>query len=215
MKGIFLAVDGSEGSGKSLFCSSAITWANENNKTVFDVQKFEKKHNRLPLPEDFADADILITHEPSYTWAGAAIREEMIYESERPYSGQEVAQAISTDRLIRMRRINLPALHAGKHVISDRCVAASIIYQPMMDDSISLDEVLALPGNQEALNIPIDHLFVMLASPEESLRRLSGRTEKNDNAVFDKATVIEKHQTRFKSDWFKEIFRNTGTELHE
>ena len=211
----FIVVEGTECAGKSFFIKAAKAWAEESGKQMLDISEFVDEHNRLPLPEELDGFDVLISREMTTVWTGDAIRQEMVRESDRVYSGREIAEAFSIDRLVLYRRVIRPALERDMIVFSDRSVASSIAYQPVTEpDPIPLEELLALSGQKYAFETKIDHIIVMMADPDEVLKRTEERTEKVDDAIFEKESFLKKIDKRYKSDWFKELFEKHVTEMY-
>ncbi|HBL39735.1 TPA: hypothetical protein DDZ10_03645 [Candidatus Uhrbacteria bacterium] len=209
----FIVAEGNEGAGKSFFLAEVRAWAAREKKKLFDLILFAEQESRLPAPEELKGYDALLSQEPSPAWIGKAIREEMVKQSERTYSGREMGEAWALDRLILYRRVIRPALEMGLTVFSDRSVASSLVYQPITKpDPIPLDELMALPGQRLALETKIDAMAVYLVDPDESLRRLEAR-EKKDDAVFEKHAFIAQVDERYRSEWFRKMFESRGTAI--
>jgi thymidylate kinase len=214
MQRTFLAVEGNEGAGKSCFLDAAQSWAAEHEKKVFDLVAFGEREHRLPTPEELDGSDILLSREPSPAWIGEAIRQEVVVEGRRHYSGRQTAEAFALDRLVLYGRVLIPAFERGIIVISDRSVASSLVYQPMMqDDAPTVEEIAKMPGNRLALTFGPTHLVVMLVDPEEGRRRLAERREKIDNAIFERLTFMQKLYERYQSTWFQDFWKSRGTEV--
>lgn len=206
-------IDGIAGSGKSTLLRAAQEWARACEHRVFDLGAWSKEHPEPPRFEDVADYDTYFTFEPTRQWIGSAIRFEMS-RTDRPYSGASLAHAFALDREIMYARLVLPALAAGKTVIQDRGVSTSIAYQPIMPDGLPLEDLLALPGNARALDHAPGHLILTSLDPALALERLNGRDEES-RGVFADLEFLRRVDERFRSDWFRELFRSRGTILHE
>jgi dTMP kinase len=100
MTGVFVAVEGPNGVGKSTAITSAVNILNELQTPVHP------------------------TREPSATKLGAAIR-----ALEPSLSPEALALACAADRLDHFIREIEPALRAGSHVITDRYVPSSLVLQ--------------------------------------------------------------------------------------
>lgn len=205
-------IDGIAGSGKSTIAKAAIEWARSTGYRVFDLKEWSETHTEPPRFEDVSDYDLFVTFEPTRLWVGSAIRHELS-QTEKPYSGKALAHAFALDREIQYKRLIVPALAAGKHVIQDRGVTTSIVYQPIMPDSPSLEELLELPGNTFALEHAPDHLIVTDIEAELAVKRLPGRKEES-KGVFAELDMLKKWNERFRSDWFRELFEKKGSQVH-
>ncbi len=209
--GFFIMVDGIAGSGKSTVLRAVQTWASEQNHRVFKLHDWNEVEP--PRFEQLPDADLYFTYEPTRSWIGRAIRYELS-QTDKPYSGRSLAHAFALDREIMYRRLIIPALEAGKTVIQDRGVCTSLVYQPLMDASLSLEEVQSLPGNQLALQYPPDHLIFTKISAQEACKRIDCR-EDDSKGVFAQLSFLEKLELRFQEPWLKELFETHRTTLHE
>ncbi|KKW35288.1 MAG: Thymidylate kinase, partial [Candidatus Giovannonibacteria bacterium GW2011_GWA2_53_7] len=211
--GMFIVAEGNEGAGKSFFVAEVKAWAKRENKRLFSLMDFCAREHRFPTPDELQGYDALLSQEPSPTWVGEAIREEMVKKSDRVYTGRQMGEAWSIDRLILYRRVIHPALQMGLTVFSDRSVASSVVYQPIREpDPMPLEELLSLEGQRLAFETKIDAMAIYLVDPEESLRRLEAR-EKKDNAVFDHHAFITHVDERYRSDWFRKLFEDRGTKI--
>ncbi|HSV49280.1 MAG TPA: dTMP kinase [Candidatus Acidoferrales bacterium] len=102
-KGIFLVIEGLDGSGKTTQASLL-------------AEKFNKTYN------------VLLTAEPSQGKTGTFIREYCLYENERLPTEAE-ALLFAADRIEHMYSEVKPALDEGKLVICDRYIYSSLAYQ--------------------------------------------------------------------------------------
>jgi dTMP kinase len=110
-KGIFIVIEGLDGSGKT-------TQAN------FLARKLEKTNK------------VLLTAEPSLGKIGTFIREDCLYEDKRLPTEAE-ALLFAADRIEHMNNEIKPALDEGKLVICDRYFYSSLAYQG--SSGLSLD----------------------------------------------------------------------------
>ncbi len=210
---MFIMVDGIDGSGKRTIVEVMQKFFEDQGRKSFDIGEWSKAHHALPSPDDVGDADLLIGVEPSYAWTGAAIRYEMI-KNDRSYHSRDIAAAFSLDRLVIYNRLFLPALKAGKTIIAERGVSSSIAYQPAADTTITLDEVLSLTGNAFALENAPTHLVIADLDPKIAIERLAHRAGKQDDSFFEKESFLKILDSRYKSDWFKQLFKSRGTTVH-
>jgi len=212
-KGVLIIIDGIDGSGKTTIVQGLAEYLRRKNKKVFDLKEYWKHSHSLPEPEKLYKYDIIISAEPTFSLVGGAIRNELIRENKRNYSALTTATAFSLDRLILYKRIIIPLLKKGKTIIQDRGLTTSLVYQPVQAEPLSLKKILSLEGNKLALRYRPDLLVITDTKPEVCIRRLSRRAEKKDHAIFEELSFQGKAYKRFKSRWFKELFRRKGSRL--
>ncbi|MEK7631535.1 MAG: hypothetical protein AAB445_01535 [Patescibacteria group bacterium] len=208
-RGTFIIVDGIDGSGKGTVVDAYATWAEEQGLRVFDVRDFAKAHQRLPEPAEWRGSDVIVSAEPTHAGIGRVIREEIIKDNGRNYTGRAAAEAFALDRLVLYTQVILPALAAGLLVIQERGVSSSIAYQPLQK-LITLPQLLRLEGNQFALTHRPDLLLIPVCPIAVALRRL-GKRSKKDEAIFEKRAFLTKLDVRYRSPWFAKIFRQRGS----
>ncbi|MBU0661219.1 hypothetical protein KKG22_03495 [Patescibacteria group bacterium] len=210
---MFIIIDGIDGSGKSTVLD---TWGNtleSLGKKVFHLKKYWQEHKAHPTATELMDYDVIMSAEPTHAWIGKAIREEMIQDG-NDYNMHDIASAYALDRLVLYKRLILPLRKAGKLIIQDRSVSTSLCYQPLASDNITMEEIAKIPGNAFALKHPPDHFVIANVSPEEAMKRLSLRTEKEDNAIFEKEQFLKKAQARFLDKTYQTYFKKHGTHIH-
>ncbi len=203
-------IDGMTGSGKSTIIKATHAWAHSCEHRVFSLSTWDK--DEPPLFEDISDYDVYFTYEPTRSWIGRAIRYELS-RSDTPYGGQELAHAFALDRQIMYRRLIIPALAAGKTVIQDRGVSSSLVYQPVMPDSVPLETVQALPGNTLALKYAPDALILTKVPASVAHARIQARSD-DSKGVFADLTFLQKQEERFHSPWLADLFKAHGSQIH-
>ncbi len=208
--GNFVMIDGMDGSGKSTITRALVEHFTRNQKTVFDIPHWSKEHGRLPTFEECAAADIILSAEPTHVWIGTTIRQELIRQG-TSYSEADIATAFSLDRLVLYTRLIIPLLEAGKTVIQDRGVPTSLAYQTMKN--LRVEDVARLPGNTLALEHAPDTLIIADCSVDTALQRLAGRSDKDDNSIFEKRSFLEALYEHYHADWFKKIWLDKNTKL--
>lgn len=210
-KGRFIIVDGLTGSGKSTILNAVTQWAIECGQRIFRLQDW--KEPTPPRFEDLEDYDVYFTYEPTRSWVGAAIRYELS-RTDEPYGGEELAHAFALDRELNYRRLIIPALEAGKTVIQDRGVSSSIVYQPVMPNSVSLETILSLPGNKLALEHAPTALVLTKLPADVAAERIARRGDES-KGVFADLKFLKKQEERFASSWFRQLFEERGTKVFE
>ncbi|TAL49969.1 hypothetical protein EPN81_04160 [Patescibacteria group bacterium] len=211
MKGRFIIVDGITGSGKSTIMYAVTDWAVACGHRIFRLHDW--KESAPPRFEDIPDYDVYFTYEPTRSWVGAAIRYELS-RADKPYGGEELAHAFALDRELNYRRLILPALEAGKLVIQDRGVSSSIVYQPVMANSVPLETILSLPGNKLALEQAPHALILTKLSAEIAFERIASRSDES-KGVFGDLNFLRQQEERFASPWLHELFEERGTSVFE
>ncbi|HLD60898.1 MAG TPA: hypothetical protein VJA27_02080 [Patescibacteria group bacterium] len=208
---MFIMVDGIDGSGKSTVITAWKEHLAAAGNTIFDLREYWKEHGTYPHFSELKSYDFIFSAEPTYVGMGKVIREELIRKGTH-YPPLAIAEAYSLDRLILYENSIVPALKAGKWVIQDRGVSTSLCYQV----SGGLDEktVRELPGNAFALTHRPDHLLIITVPPETALKRLAGRSDKQDNVIFEQLEFQTRAAERFISPEFKQLFTKAGTAVH-
>ena len=119
----FIMVDGLDGSGKGTAVAGLKEWAEKKGLRVLDLKEFCEEHGYIPEFEEVKEHDVIVSTEPTYAYVGKAIREEMIRENTRKYSGIAIMHAFALDREILYQRLIIPALKNDKFVFQERGVA--------------------------------------------------------------------------------------------
>lgn len=75
MKGLFVMVDGLDGSGKGVVVDALRGWAEEKGLKVLDLREYWKKHGRNPSSAVIANCDVIASAEPTYIgWGKKFVR---------------------------------------------------------------------------------------------------------------------------------------------
>lgn len=213
-EGKFIMIDGIDGSGKSTIVKSWKEYLANEGKKIFDLKEFWKTNNYYPGLEQLADCDFVFSHEPTSAGIGKVIREELIRNG-TSYPNYAIAEAYALDRLVLYNKTLLPALEAGKTVISDRAVSTSLCYQHISEpEPLSLDAISKIPGNSFVLAHPPQHLILMDVDPEVAFSRLNFRRDKQDDAIFEKLDFLKKAAEVFRSTEYQQVFTSRGTVVH-
>ena len=130
----------------------------------------------------------IATREPGGTAIGASLRAAMLDASNTMLSPRAEALMMSADRAQHLDEIVLPALRAGKHVVSDRSAFSSLAYQGygrMLDiDELKRFNNWAIAGNWPDLVVFIDVPLEQLL--ERLKKRELDRFEREDRAFFER-----------------------------
>jgi len=129
-KGIFLVIEGLDGSGKT-------------TQATLIAEKLSKKYN------------VLLTAEPSRGKIGTFIRDRCLYEQARLPIETE-ALLFAADRIEHMQTEFKPALDDGKLVICDRYVYSSLAYQGSAGLSLDWIKTINARALQPDFSIFID-----------------------------------------------------------
>jgi thymidylate kinase len=111
------------------------------------------------------------------------------------------------------KRLIIPALENGRHVIQDRGVSTSIIYQPIQPKSISLRRLLKLPGNAAAMKYAPDFMILIDIDVKTAIARIKQRDD-DSKGVFQDPAFLKKLAKRFRSRWFSWLFMRHGASVH-
>lgn len=205
-------VDGIDGSGKS---SVIKIWQEQllaDGKKTFDLRQHLKTTGTWPEANALMHYDYIFCGEPTYIGIGKVIRDELI-KNGTSYPPTAVAHAYSLDRLILYTNILVPLLQSGKTIIQDRGISTSLAYQSISDNKLTLAKIGKMPGNALALKYRPDYLILAKISPEEAAMRLSGRTGKNDNVIFENLPFLKTATKKFCSKEYQNYLKHYGTRI--
>lgn len=210
---MFIMLDGIDGSGKSTILDVWKKEITEQGNAIFDLKKFWKETGRYPELSETKSYDFIFSCEPTYTGIGKVIREELVRRE--GYPPLAVAEAFSLDRLVLYKKILIPLLNEGKCVIQDRGVSSSLAYQSLQNKELTFDVLASLPGNELALENRPDFLVLAELSAEEAIERLGRRSEKKDEAIFEKMDFLQRLEKQYKNEKFRDLFIDRGTKIRE
>lgn len=206
-------LDGIDGSGKSTVIDAWKKYLTDEGNGIFDLRHYWQINGRHPALHEVKSYDFVFSCEPTYTGVGKVIREELIKKGTH-YPVSAIAEAYALDRLILYTNTIIPLLTDGRCVIQDRGISSSLAYQSVGADGLTMEKIAALSGNALALQNRPDHLIILRATPEKCLSRLTERTEKQDNVIFEKLEFMKKLDRVFSGEEFQNMFANRGTRLH-
>lgn len=145
-KGLFISVEGSDGSGKST--------------QIRNIKRFFEDKN----------IDIVFTREPGGTPIGEKLREIILDRNLREMSDMTEALLYAAARAQHVAQVIKPALEEGKIVICDRFVDSSIAYQGYgrgLGEAVAVINGFAIDGCMP------DVTFLMKMDPRVGRRRIS------------------------------------------
>ncbi|MEK7625096.1 MAG: dTMP kinase [Patescibacteria group bacterium] len=209
---MLIMIDGIDGSGKSTIVAVLKEYLTGEGNAIFDLRDYWLANGKYPEFHELKSYDFIFTSEPTYIGIGKVLREELI-NSNNHYPEKAIAHAFSLDRIVLYNKIIIPALKEKKCVISDRGVSTSLCYQTL-SGKLSIKEIAEMVGNSLALEYAPEHLIIMKVNPKEALARLKKRSEKQDNAVFEKLAFQTKAADLFYSKEYKKLFEAHGTKVH-
>jgi thymidylate kinase len=214
---LLIVVDAGDGAGKSNVIRAILDLAAPRGP-VFDLVAYTKESKQLP-PLDYpplTEAMVLSVAEPTYSWIGAAIRDEII-QNGRPYGGTFTAEAFALDRGVLYNRVVKPFLSSKpkRVVVQDRGVITSLAYQPIQDPTVTLAWMRSLEGNQIELSRPPDVFVYVAIDPEVAMARLANRGEKVDNHKFETLAFQRQLAARYRDPAVLEAYTGQGTRVLE
>jgi len=228
MKGLYIVSDGIDFAGKGETNKAIVQLFRDNNYRIFDLHEFWEKHHTHPdfsknafsneLEVNLDSFDVLVSSEPTYVGTGLDVRTEITAINNREYSTLSTAYGYSLDREILLRRIVLPALSAGKHVLQERSVSTTLVYQPMQSNEqnenlLTIGDLMKLPGNALALENAPDLLLIPTINDEREIYNRSKNRVKQDNCKFEKMEFQLKIKPYYESERIKKIFTDRGTKV--
>lgn len=164
--GLFISIEGCDGCGKT----TALT-------------KVVEKLNALSI-------NPLVTREPGGSKIAEQIRNIILDKNNTEEDCRTEALLYAASRRQHLVEIVLPALEAGKVVISDRYLDSSLAYQGYAR-GIGIDEVMSINTFAIDKTFP-DVTFFLDLSPEEGLNRMKGRERSADRLDQEKLDFHQK-----------------------
>lgn len=219
-QGHLIVLDAIDGAGKSTAMNAVVEHLKRQGKKIFNLVEWTKQHHTFPevTEPELAEADVLISAEPTYTWVGAAVREELMRQHDnRVNDGFITSEGYSLDRYILFKRIILPFLQGkpDRWVIQDRGVITTLVYQPIQDARVTLEWLTSLSGNKLELANPPDKIVLLRIMPEQAMERLAKRTDKQDNDIYSSPSFQERVAAGYRDENILSLFRNVGTTVVE
>ncbi|KND50149.1 MAG: dTMP kinase [Parcubacteria bacterium C7867-008] len=168
---LFISFDGGEGVGKST----------------------QSKLLQERLPNLYPDLRFMFTREPGGTPFGGLIRSLILSEDAEKADANTMFGLFVADRAHHLSTVVLPALNAGKVVISDRFVAATFAYQAYaMDGKISTElfdqyynELLARPDLTILFDLSVEESQCRVAARRGEINHFDLQTSDFHRKLFE------------------------------
>ena len=151
-RGSFIVFEGGDGAGKSTQMDALVKWMQARGEPV------------------------VMTCEPGGTKIGRRIRELLLDPDAAEMDPHAEALLYAADRAQHAREVIIPALRAGKTVISDRFVDSSLAYQGLAR-GLGLEEIYRISEWATDGLLP-DVVFFLSVDPEEGLNRLTDEPDR-------------------------------------
>lgn len=209
---MFIMIDGIDGSGKSTVAQIWKDYLASQGNAIFDLKHYWQTSGKYPELHEMKNYDFIFSCEPTFAGMGKVIREELIKNGAN-YPPRAIVEAFSLDRLILYKKIIIPLLNSGKAVIQDRGVSTSLAYQSIQNKEFTFEKIAEFPGNKLALENRPDYLIIAKIPADKALARLHERSEKKDDAVFEKLDFQIKAAAIFYSEEYQKIFTERGTQV--
>jgi dTMP kinase len=162
--GLFLVLDGPDGSGKTTQAARLADWLRARG------------------------CDVVTCRDPGGTALGERLRPILLDRSAVPISLRAEMLLYMTSRAQLVEEVIAPALAAGKVVVSDRYLLANIVYQGTAGGL--LEEEIALVGMVATAGLLPDLTFVLDVAPEVAQARVGrSRDRIEDRPLFYKERV--------------------------
>ena len=164
-KGIFISIEGPDGSGKST--------------QIENIKAFFKERN----------IDIVFTREPGGTPIGERIREIILDNNCKEMCSMTEAMLYAASRAQHVSEIIKPALSEGKVVVCDRFVDSSVAYQGFgreLGDPVKVINMYAIDGCMP------DVTFLLKLDPDIGIQRILKGREAEDRLEQEKAEFHRK-----------------------
>ena len=146
----FIVIEGSEGVGKS--------------SQIKSIQEYLEQH----------DIEYILTREPGGTKFGESIRSIILNQGNNTENITD-SLLFYASRYENFKKVIEPALENGKTVICDRFHYSTLVYQGIVGDNLLVRELHDIFDS--IFKSLIDNIIYFHTKPEESLERISRRSE--------------------------------------
>lgn len=207
-RGVFIVVDGIDGSGKGAVVDH-LGRKLRRLGPVFDTRAYEQRTKTFPTVREWGKAAVILSAEPTFAHVGRLLRDYLIRNGTRA-TPRVIAEAFAEDRLLHYRQVVLPALAQGIHVIQERSVTSSLIYNPLSHPSVTRQWTQKLPGNAFALAHAPDLVLLMDVDPAAAAQRRHARLKK-DGSFYESLAFLRRVRRAFGASWFRTLLRQRGS----
>ncbi len=186
--GFYVVVEGIDGCGKDTF----IRYLSDHLSEIsgYDVKDL-RASNKSEFDKINSNKNIILVAEPTHLMIGRLIRKDVV--TSKSFNSKAQAEFFSLDRYTLLNSHVVPWLKQNNIILSSRSFISSIAYQSISGDKeLSLDYILNLAGNELAINNPPNIVIILETPTKKALENLYRRTNKQDNAVFEKEEFLEK-----------------------
>ena len=159
MRGLFITIEGPDGSGKST--------------QIENIRKFFEDKN----------IDIVFTREPGGTPIGERIREIILDNNSKEMAPMTEAMLYAASRAQHVAQIIKPALDSGKVVVCDRFVDSSLAYQGY---GRKLGESVSVINSYAVGDCIPDVTFLMKLDPDVGKHRIAENRDNQDRLELEK-----------------------------
>jgi dTMP kinase len=159
LPGYFVVFEGGEGAGKSTQMTAFVEWLRARG------------------------VDVVTTREPGGTAIGEKIRSIVLDSGAHEMDEHTEALLYAADRAQHANEVIVPALKAGKVVVSDRFVDSSLAYQGLAR-GLGLEEIYRISEWATGGLLP-DLVFFLSVDPQAGLQRSQGAKDRIESAGQD------------------------------
>jgi dTMP kinase len=159
LPGFFVVFEGGEGAGKSTQMTAFVDWLRARG------------------------VEVVTTREPGGTAIGERIRAIVLDTDAEEMDEHTEALLYAADRAQHANEVIVPALKAGKVVVSDRFVDSSLAYQGLAR-GLGLEEIYRISEWATGGLLP-DLVFFLSVDPQAGLQRTAGEKDRIENAGED------------------------------
>ena len=202
----FVCIEGIDGIGKG----EVIKILRGDN--YYDVDKHEQVFNEKPPLEKLNNYDTIVCSEPGYSGVGSFIRLDLL-DKNNSYPTITIAKFFAMDRQNISKQLT-ELIRKDKNIIQSRSILSSIIYQTE-DGSVSVDEIVNMPGNSYFLNHNMmDYLLILtIDDPQKVIDRLKGR-DKDDNCIYENIKFQTAISKKYQDPELRKLMESYGAQVH-
>ena len=200
---VHVVFEGVDFGGKGI-CLKAIKdyELNKGDKKIFDVDEFQNKFGRNPVPGEFPNSPLVVIYsEPTFAGVGKLLRDQILKDKDVDHSVDIEAEAFALDRRMLFEQTFRGLITKGKKdlsILGSRGIISSLVYQGGRIVSErgnsyyeARDEILSLPGNYYVwTNFMPDAVGITVVNDVNQLLKRGEEREKKDGAKYETAENI-------------------------